>query len=78
MDFEAIFLHTPEQELTAKRTEEELEGSGRFKDRIVTEIAPASQFFKAEEYHQKYYTKRGGGLATSNRELPYLLGSRLE
>lgn len=56
-----IFFHTPEQESIAKRSMEELEKSGRFKNHIVTEIVPASRFFKAEEYHQKYYQKRGGG-----------------
>jgi peptide-methionine (S)-S-oxide reductase len=57
----AIFYHTPEQQLIAKRSKDDLEKSGRFKDRIVTEIVPASQFFKAQDYHQKYYAKRGGG-----------------
>lgn len=56
-----IFFHTPEQESIAKRSMEELEKSGRFKNHIVTEIVPASRFFKAEEYHQKYYQMRGGG-----------------
>ena len=56
-----IFYHTPQQELSARRSIEELEKSGRFSSRIVTEIVPASTFYKAEQFHQKYYQKRGGG-----------------
>ena len=56
-----IFYHTPEQELSARRSIEELEKSGRFSNRIVTEIVPATAFYKAEEFHQKYYQKHGGG-----------------
>ncbi|HVE36652.1 MAG TPA: peptide-methionine (S)-S-oxide reductase MsrA, partial [Nitrososphaeraceae archaeon] len=56
----SIFFHTLEQEKIAKRVKQELNGS-KFQNKIVTEIVPASIFYPAEEYHQKYYQKIGGG-----------------
>jgi len=55
----AIFFHTPEQEAAAKKSKQALEGSGRFRHPIATEITPAGAFWPAEEYHQRYLEKRG-------------------
>src|SRR5438093_2173087 len=55
----AIFFHTPEQEAAARASKERVERSGKLKSPIVTEIAPASEFYRAEEYHQQYLEKRG-------------------
>ena len=54
-----IFYHTPEQEAVARASKEGLERAGAFKKPIVTEIVPASAFWRAEEYHQQYLEKRG-------------------
>jgi peptide-methionine (S)-S-oxide reductase len=54
-----IFYHTAEQEAAARASKEKLQRSGKYKSEIVTEIAPASQFYQAEEYHQCYLEKRG-------------------
>lgn len=55
----AIFVHTPEQEAAAKASKEKLEKAGVYKRPIVTEIVPASEFWRAEDYHQQYLEKRG-------------------
>ncbi|MGH9796328.1 MAG: peptide-methionine (S)-S-oxide reductase MsrA [Candidatus Acidiferrales bacterium] len=55
----AIFFHTPEQEAAARASKEWMEKSGRFRRSIVTAIEPAGEFYRAEEYHQKYLQKRG-------------------
>ena len=55
----AIFFHTPEQERQARASKEKMQASGEFRRPIVTEITPASTFYPAEDYHQKYLAKRG-------------------
>ena len=55
----AIFFHNPDQEVAAKASKEQLQHSGRFKKPIVTELTPASPFYRAEEYHQRYLEKHG-------------------
>jgi len=52
-----IFFGNEEQKKIAEQVKAEVEKSGAFKKRVVTEIVPAGEFFKAEEYHQKYYEK---------------------
>jgi peptide-methionine (S)-S-oxide reductase len=54
----AIFFHSPEQETLAKESKENLNNSSKFSEPIITEIKPASTFYTAEEYHQKYFTKQ--------------------
>ncbi|OOE10647.1 peptide-methionine (S)-S-oxide reductase MsrA [Fictibacillus arsenicus] len=53
----AIFYHTEEQKELAEESRKKLEESGRFKKPIVTEILAASDFYRAEEYHQDFYKK---------------------
>ncbi len=56
-----IFFHTKEQELTARKSKEALARSTKWRDSIVTEIVPFKTFYRAEEYHQQYLSKRGLG-----------------
>jgi peptide-methionine (S)-S-oxide reductase len=53
----AIFVHSPEQQQAAEAVKEQAQE--RFSRPIVTAIEPASQFYRAEDYHQRYLEKRG-------------------
>jgi peptide-methionine (S)-S-oxide reductase len=50
-----IFYHDDEQKRAAEKYKSELDKSGAWEKSIVTEIVPINNFFKAEEYHQKYF-----------------------
>jgi methionine-S-sulfoxide reductase len=57
----AIFFTTPEQEAAARASATRLEKSGKLSAPISTEILLVTPFYTAEEYHQKYHAKHGGG-----------------
>lgn len=56
-----IFFHTPEQEFLARASKDALEKSKKYPRSIATEISSAQTFWRAEEYHQQYLAKNGGG-----------------
>lgn len=55
----AVFVHSAEQERAARAKVAELEAAKRFRRPIVTQIVPAAPFWRAEEYHQRYFEKKG-------------------
>jgi len=55
----AVFYHDDEQRAAAEAARERWDQSGRWRSPVVTEITPASTFYRAEEYHQRYLEKRG-------------------
>jgi len=65
----AIFTHSPQQERIAR---ERLEAAKpNFKKPIVTVIEPAQTFWRAEDYHQRYFEKNGGSCHVSYAELEH-------
>ncbi len=53
----AIFYSTAAEREAIEKSKAALEASGRLKAPIVTQVAPASTFYPAEDYHQDYSTK---------------------
>jgi len=56
-----IYYEDETQRLAAEASRANLEASGQHDQPIVTEVAAATQFYRAEEYHQQYLEKRGLG-----------------
>lgn len=56
----AIFYHSEKQKTIAHESLIALTNSGKIQGEIVTEISKATQFWRAEEYHQRYFEKNRG------------------
>jgi len=54
-----IFYHNEAQKEAAIKSIEARQKTGKYKNRIVTEVLPAKEFWPAEDYHQKYFKKNG-------------------
>lgn len=54
-----IFYHSPEQQAEVIKIKDTLENAKNYSQPIVTEIIAATEFYPAEDYHQKYLQKRG-------------------
>jgi peptide-methionine (S)-S-oxide reductase len=53
----AVFYHSPEQKAAAEEVIARLDAAKIYDDPIVTQVAPASAFYPAEDYHQEYFRR---------------------
>jgi peptide-methionine (S)-S-oxide reductase len=53
----AVFYHTDDQKKLAEESKEKLQKSKKYNNKIITQIREASEFYRAESYHQQYYEK---------------------
>jgi peptide-methionine (S)-S-oxide reductase len=60
----AIFWHDSEQQKEAENKMAAVDASGKWPDPVVTQLAEAGKFWRAEEYHQRYIEKKGGGFCS--------------
>ena len=65
-----IFCHDEDQAEAAKRSKQILQETHLFKGPIVTEIVPAGEFYRAEEYHQKYLERDPDGYCSHHLQSP--------
>ena len=56
----AIFYHTEEQKIAAETMIKRLTDEKIFDNKIVTEVTPATEFYRAEDYHQNYFNNNPG------------------
>ncbi len=64
----AIFYHSEDQRKAAEKSREEFDRSGVYINKATTQIAPASTFYAAEDYHQDYFEKQGSGACHALRK----------
>jgi peptide-methionine (S)-S-oxide reductase len=64
-----IFTYGEDQARVARARLDAAQASGRFKSPIVTQVEPAPTFWKAEDYHQRYFEKHGGHCHVSYAEV---------
>jgi peptide-methionine (S)-S-oxide reductase len=63
-----IFVYSPMQEAIAHHSKRQVSQSGQFNSPIVTEIKPASDYYRATDDHQRYFEKKGTPLPDALRK----------